>query len=1172
MALPGWRSPTEQLASTVDPSIYLGRGAQLLALALLLLSLSVAHLSLAALTPSSTLVTETAEQVGELRDAAKQELTQIPDDATANTAERQLKGTLKRRLLLLDELLTQIEVRDQLNQQHQALPASLRQTREQLEAFNDAAPAARTAAPPSSSGYEALEAILHQARNDLSQLLGQQSAQRLLEDNHSMRAAVVQERIDAALQRAEMLAKTASPPSAEADRRIAEMQADNALLDRQIAEYWLTLYKEELAWIRDSEPLQRLQLTLAENQVNDLQQQLEKYNLLLQKVLAEEAQLADSSLQQKERAALAASSPQERFIAHWESQIGRAQKNYRDLQSQLINLKKDESEQDKRLATEKDELVAIRELIIKSDIAGVTAERIKQTLQQVKQRRVLLTRALRSASLTALSEYRSQRFTVEDQLLGLTERFEQAREEVGAALDEQHKNAFMTASAPLLAAYRNALRDEKAVLSEIISLGQSLQSLAEKRMETLNELERFIRSRAFWIKDTSALGPETIQTLPSELNRTFLWLTNLTSAEIRSRLTDLLTRPASLISALLLFPILPLGLYAARNRIRTTTRRINDRVLAEGKLLYLGGLVILTGLLSAAVLPIYFYILAQLLSTAQLPANIGAVGSRLFEHIALFLFLWFFSRSCFAQRSIAEVQFDLPRRAANSFYAAIRWVLFGYLLFLIPRELFLHLPFEFEALPRLLYTLFLVSAILGVIRLVRLRSSFVQHQLSALGVEFFTRHWRSAAMLIQVLAVTALFLDVAGHRYASASITLSLGGSLAILLMLPPLYRKLMAAMKHGLNLHSQLTSASTNAFSTDLPQTQVSPLITDEAPATDTATTTDSDKIDSDKTGLQHVLRLLFILIGAILLLDQWGLDEQALRTLNEVHLYTVRITGAESEFVTAADLLRCVVFLVATFWILRVLPGLYGVAIYPRFNLDEGLKYAILTISRYTIFVLGVFFGLAELHLDLGRLSWMMAAIGVGLGFGLQEIVSNFVSGLILLIERPIRPGDTVTVDTLTGKVERINIRATTIVNFDRQEVLVPNRTLITREVTNWTRSDTVNRLVIPIGVAYGSDIDRVAELLMAIATDQPEILKDPAPSVVFMQHGESSLDFNLRVFVPSPAEIMLIRDRINRLINKAFTAENIEIPFPQRDLHIRSSDLSLLREQLANEVKPG
>ena len=182
-------------------------------------------------------------------------------------------------------------------------------------------------------------------------------------------------------------------------------------------------------------------------------------------------------------------------------------------------------------------------------------------------------------------------------------------------------------------------------------------------------------------------------------------------------------------------------------------------------------------------------------------------------------------------------------------------------------------------------------------------------------------------------------------------------------------------------------------------------------------------------------------------------------------------------------------------------------------------------------------------------------MAAIGVGLGFGLQEIVSNFVSGVILLIERPVRPGDVVTVSGITGTVQRINIRATTIMNFDRQEVMLPNRSLITSEVTNWTRGDTVNRVVVPIGVAYGTDVDEMTELLGEIARGDPDVMTDPGPVVVFMAHGESSLDFEIRLYVPSPSEMLRVRDRINKAINRELARRGIEIPFPQRDLHIRS-----------------
>ncbi len=1119
--------------------------------------------------PSTGSIVSSPEQAKELLEVAKKEFGQLPDDVKASAQEKQLKGSWKRRATLIEEYLTQTDTRQQLLQQRSSLPVALTQAQQQQKELDKPASTA-SKGPFNKAGYEALDSQLQQARSYLSQLLNQQSGQRQLEENQTTRTDQAQRRIEAASQRLELLTQTAATSATDAERRIVDLQMENTQIDRQIATQWVSIYKDELLWIRESEPLHRLQQEVAEKQIAQLERALENYNQSLQSALAIESQKADVALQQKEIEAQAATSPDDRFITNWETLTARSLKHQRDLQSQLINLKKDESEQDKRLATERDELIAIRDLITNFELAGATAERVKQTLQQVRLRRTLLNRTLRNgAALQTLNQYRSDRFSIEDTLLGLSERFETERAEVAAKLEGADQKRFLTASAALLPEYRNALRDEKSILTEMISLGQNLQLLTGKRLETLNELQRFIRSRAFWLKDTKPLGPEAIAPLPGELKKGFFWLSNLMSAEIRSRLAEVMTTPASLLSALFLFPLLPIGLFYARNRVREVTRSINDRVVAEGKLLHLGALVIITGVISAALVPLYFFIVAKMLNSAQLPAGIGSVGFRLFEHLALFLFLWFFCRSFFARRSITEVQFDLPRPAANAFYKAIRWFLFGYLIWLMPRDIFLHSPFEFEAVPRVFYTLFLISALIGVIRLVRERSPFIQHHLQALNAPFISRNWKTISTLIMATAVAALALDVTGHRYASQSIVVSLGGSLVVLIILPTLYRRIIAALLTFFSHHPVVSSASANAFSTDTSNTvtpapkQVSAPVsatpatqTGESPDTATNATVNQPVEEVSEAGrMQRILRLLFIVGGGVTLLNLWGMDEQALRTLDEMHLYTVRVTGAEAEFVTAGDFLRFILFLVVTFWTLRILPGLYEVALFPRLKMDEGVKYATLTISRYTLFVMGFFFALAELHMDLGRLGWLMAAIGVGLGFGLQEIVSNFVSGLILLIERPVRPGDTVTIGTLSGKVERINIRATTIVNFDRQEVLVPNRTLITSDVTNWTRTDTINRLVVPIGVAYGSDIDRVGELLMELAMAQPEVLKDPGPSVVFMLHGESSLDFNLRVFVPSPAEIMLLRDRLNRLINKAFAAEGIEIPFPQRDLHVRT-----------------
>ena len=202
--------------------------------------------------------------------------------------------------------------------------------------------------------------------------------------------------------------------------------------------------------------------------------------------------------------------------------------------------------------------------------------------------------------------------------------------------------------------------------------------------------------------------------------------------------------------------------------------------------------------------------------------------------------------------------------------------------------------------------------------------------------------------------------------------------------------------------------------------------------------------------------------------------------------------------------------------------------------------------------IFV-GVLAGFGQLGVDWSKLQWIIAALGVGLGFGLQEIVANFVSGIIILFERPVRVGDTVTIGNLSGTVTSIRIRATTITDFENREVLLPSKAIITDNVTNWTRNDTVTRILLPIGVAYGSDPDQVQAMLLDVAKAHPDVLNTPAPSVFFTLHGESSLDFEVRAFVDATAKRLPVAHDLNTAMNRVLGEAGIEIPFPQRDLHI-------------------
>lgn len=262
----------------------------------------------------------------------------------------------------------------------------------------------------------------------------------------------------------------------------------------------------------------------------------------------------------------------------------------------------------------------------------------------------------------------------------------------------------------------------------------------------------------------------------------------------------------------------------------------------------------------------------------------------------------------------------------------------------------------------------------------------------------------------------------------------------------------------------------------------------------------------------------------------------------------------------ITAADLLVAAVVMGMTIVAGRNLPGLLEIWLLQRLPLDPGGRYALSTVARYAITLVGGIWALRGVGIGWANVQWLAAAITVGLGFGLQEIFANFISGLIILFERPIRVGDTVTVGGVSGTVSRIRIRATTIVDADRKELIVPNREFITGQVVNWTLTDAINRLVIPLGVAYGSNTALVSRTLLNVARRHPLVLENPAPAAVFLNFGASALEFEVRVFAASLEHFSSLRHELNTMINDACRDAGIEIAFPQCEVTVKSGTISL------------
>jgi len=279
-------------------------------------------------------------------------------------------------------------------------------------------------------------------------------------------------------------------------------------------------------------------------------------------------------------------------------------------------------------------------------------------------------------------------------------------------------------------------------------------------------------------------------------------------------------------------------------------------------------------------------------------------------------------------------------------------------------------------------------------------------------------------------------------------------------------------------------------------------------------------------------------------------------LNVLNKVELWSTTLTTADGpvlEAVSLQDLLLGLLILGLCLFAAQNLPGLLELLVLQHLALAPGTGFAITTMIRYLLIFIGIIASFSQFGVAWSKLQWLVAALGVGLGFGLQEIVANFVSGVIILFEKPIRIGDTVTIGGLTGNVTRIQIRATTIVDWDRKEVIIPNKTFITSELVNWSLSDAVTRVVIKVGVAYGSDTALARSLLLQVAEENDKILQDPPAEAFFFGFGASTLDFELRVYVSSMASRNVVIHEVNSAIDAAFKAHNIEIAFPQLDVHL-------------------
>jgi potassium efflux system protein len=434
------------------------------------------------------------------------------------------------------------------------------------------------------------------------------------------------------------------------------------------------------------------------------------------------------------------------------------------------------------------------------------------------------------------------------------------------------------------------------------------------------------------------------------------------------------------------------------------------------------------------------------------------------------------------------------------------------------------------------------------------------------GLVWFARQRRLVAALVLTAIAAIIVLDFRGYSFTARRLAMGGSQTAVAIALAAAAYSAISAAIGRNAWRWARPGRSWAMAFTSAVAlRARIRPrgslAGTPVEPPTSAADLADDDgdvALEDLAAGLRRLGAYAVTAVTLLAIAWIWEVDMALVQFLLRQPLWSADAQTA----VTVGDVTvaAVVILLGALAW--RYMNTLFAVTIFPRMPDDPGARFAVVTLCRYAVLGVTTLFALGAIHLDLAKIGVVLAALGVGLGFGLQEIVSNFVCGIILLLERPIRIGDVVTVAGTTGKVDRINIRATTIINSDNQSMIVPNREFITGNLVNWTLKDKILRVQIKMSVAYGTDPDQVVDLLLNIARADSDVMINPAPSAALEGFGESSLLFALYSFVPEPRLAGDVKHRLCAQIQRRFTEEGIVIPYPTHELHLNGAPGVLAR----------
>jgi potassium efflux system protein len=722
---------------------------------------------------------------------------------------------------------------------------------------------------------------------------------------------------------------------------------------------------------------------------------------------------------------------------------------------------------------------------------------------------------------------------------------EQTGSESSIALGPELRSEFQTLVETRRMLLTRAINNDRAELRRLHSLDDLLMQL----MEMTSDYDQFLAKHLLWVKSAPAFSLKALETLPGEFAAFFdtrIWI------EASHNVWRGMVRSPWLLALVLIAGLLFVLNQSLRGKLLDYGRDVGS--IRRDRMSFTWKAVVLT-LLLAVPATLLLIALGWTLMAADVTATFSNGLAVALLETSILLMLVNTALKLSLPGGLAERHFDWETAAVAELNRELVWFRsLGVPLYLVSGiTVALDPSTEGGTLGLLTFVVFQLVLLILTTRLLHPTRGVIRHCLCQLRNSGWwrTRYlWFVAAIAVPLSMMVA---EITGYTYTAGELMnrwiLSvwlltgawLGGELVNRWLLVTRRRLAFEAVMKERDAARARRAGEEGVETADQ--------VTDNdigAPEVDLIA------LDADSRQLVNATLLLLVALGLAAI---WGGMLPAFKVLDEVALWS---TGFKLEgenvlvWVTLADVLVALLIGVVGYVLANNLPSLEDIILLKQGKVSAGARYAITTVTKYAIVILTTLLVLGQLGASWSQMGWAAAALGVGIGFGLQEIVANFISGLILLAERPVRVGDRITVGDATGTVTRIRIRATTIRDLEQKELLIPNKQLITGQLLNWTLSDSRTRIMINVGITYGSDVDRAIEILHELAREDERVLEDPASGVVFNEFGDNSLNLAFRVFVGTLQDRLPVITDMHRNINRRFKEAGIVIAFPQRDVH--------------------